>query len=175
VVSSELKGNESGQAGGGLFASGTTLVVKASTFANNVAAGDGNGLGGGGIELQITDSATITTSTIVGNIALNNAGANGGGIHAPTHPSRSQAALLNDTLNPNLAANGGGIFWGGTGAFSLQNTIVAQNHVSLGGVGPDADSSGAKFIDLGGNLVGLGGPANGNNGLGAAFGGMAST
>ncbi len=175
ITTSELKGNESGTDGGGLFTTSPTLTVKGSTFAANIAAGDGNGLGGGGIELQNVTTATITNATITGNLALNAAGANGGGIDATTLASESKVVLLNDTINANFAANGGGIFWGGTGAFGLQNTIVAQNLVSLGGVGPDADSSGANFSDLGGNLIGLGGPANGNSGLGAAFGGLAST
>ncbi len=175
IVGSELKANASGLTGGGLFTDSATVTVKGSTFANNVAAGDGNGLSGGGIELQTTGTATITTSTLAGNLALNNAGANGGGIDFPAVANAGSVKLLNDTLSTNLAANGGGIFWGGAGAFSLQNALVAQNVMALGGVGPDADGSGASFTDLGGNLIGLGGPANGNSGLGAAFGGLAST
>jgi hypothetical protein len=174
ITTSELKANESGMDGGGLFVTSPTVTVKSSTVANNIAAGDGNGLGGGGIELQTTGTATILTSTITGNVALNNAGANGGGIEAPA-AFTGTLTLQNDTINANLAANGGGLFWAGNGKVALQNTIVAQNFVTQGGVGPDADSSGVNFTDLGGNLIGLGGPANGNSGLGNPFAGLGST
>ncbi len=183
IMRTQIMDNSTGGAGGGLFVGGpqtstgtptgttaTVLTLTASTLADNVAA-----VGGGGIELETTaKGSAITTSTITGNIALNNAGANGGGIDAPTTFTDS-VALLNDTLNANFAANGGGIFWGGIGIFALRNTIVAQNVIALGGVGPDLDGSGTAFTDLGGNLIGLAGSANGNTGLGLAFGGLAST
>jgi hypothetical protein len=174
ITNSELKGNESGLASGGLFAGGITLTLKSSTLANNVASGDGQGLGGGGIELETTGTgSTITDSTITGNIALNSAGANGGGIDAPATFTGS-VALLNDTINANYGTNGGGIFWAGTNGsiFSLQNTIVDKD---LATTGPDLNNLAGPFTDNGGNLIGLAGPGNGNTGLGAAFGGLAST
>ncbi len=174
ITSSELKGNASGLTGGGLFANGVSLMIKNSTFASNVASGDGMGLGGGGIELETTGTTTLTSSTITGNLALNNAGANGGGIDAPATMT-GDVTLLNDTINANLAANGGGIFWAGNGMFGLQNTIVAQNFIGQGGTGPDLNNPAGTFLDNDGNLIGLGGPNNGNTGLGGAFGGLAGT
>ncbi len=168
ITSSELKGNASGQAGGGLFAGGTTLLVQSSTFANNVASGDGNGLGGGGIELETTgkglNASFITDSTLTVNLALNNAGADGGGIDAGA-TFTGDVILLNSTINANQALSGGGISWAGTtgSTFTVQNTIVARN---LAIFGPDAiNNVGNPFNDFGGNLIGLGGGNNGNSGF----------
>jgi hypothetical protein len=183
IKNTELKGNTTGGSGGGLFVGGpitssgtptgtaaTVINVTASTIANNVAA-----VGGGGIELETTATgSTITTSTITGNFALNSNGANGGGIDAPSNFTGS-VTLLNDTINGNLATNGGGIFWDGNGVFSLQNTIVSKNFIPQGGAGPDLNNPAGTFTDNGGNLIGRAGPNNGNNGLGLAFGGKAST
>jgi predicted outer membrane repeat protein len=154
ITSSEIDGNTSGGTGGGLFANGVQLLVQGSTFANNLASGNG-----GGIELETTGAglfhgSTITNSTLTGNFALNNGGTTGGGIDAGT-AFTGDVLLLNDTINANFASDGGGAFQGGTGNFGLQNTIVAGN---LAAVGTDADSATAAFIDLGGNLIGVGGP-----------------
>src|SRR5207253_2775181 len=90
----------SGGSGGALFANGTTLILQSSTFAGNTSAGNG-----GAIEVETTGTGTagskITDTTITGNSALNNAGANGGGIDAVTAPGSTtpfgSLALLNDT------------------------------------------------------------------------------
>jgi hypothetical protein len=164
ITNTEFKGNSSGATGGGLFANGTTLTITGSTFAGNTAAG-----GGGGIELRTIGigpaASTITNSTIAGNSALNNAGANGGGIDAPATFTGS-VTLLNDTFNANFADDGGGIFWGGTtGTFAVKNTILARNAAPTG---PDANNPAGTFTDLGGNLIGVAGAGSGNMGFGAA-------
>jgi predicted outer membrane repeat protein len=139
ITSSEVDGNSSGGAGGGLFANGVTLYVQRSTFANNTAAGNG-----GGIELETTGAglfqgSTVIDSTITGNTALNNAGANGGGLAADSGFT-GDLLLVNDTINANFASVGGGIFWAATAGsnFGLKNTIVANNTAA---VGPDAASN----------------------------------
>jgi len=138
ITSSQLQGNVAGGTGGAVFAGGSTLAVLSSTLVNNVAA-----LGGGGIELDTTGTGTarssVTTSTITINSALNNANANGGAIDAGAAFSGS-LLLLNDTVNANFAASGGGVYWAHApgSAVSVQNTIIAQNFINQGGVGPDA-------------------------------------
>jgi len=160
ITSSQIQGNASGNSGGAIFADGSTLTVTQSTIAFNTASGDGNGLGGGGIELETTGTSSITDTTITGNRALNNAGANGGGIDATN--LAGSVTLLNDTINANFATNGGGVFWGGKSGsfFNLQNTILAQDFIAAGGTGVDADGPGGPFFDLGGNLIGVAGDAN---------------
>jgi hypothetical protein len=157
ITCSEVAGNISGLRGGGIFDGGTTLVILNSTIANNIAAGqDSTNEGGGGIELQTTGTSSITNSTITGNRALMFAGVAGGGIDAAV--LLGSVALLNDTINANFANMGGGIFYGNMGTtFSLQNTILAQNFIAAGGTGVDAVG---KFLDLGGNLIGVTGDAN---------------
>jgi predicted outer membrane repeat protein len=139
ITGAEIDGNMSGGTGGGLFGNGVTLTVQSSTFAGNTASGDG-----GGIELETTGAglfqgSTIVNATLTGNTALNNAGANGGGIDAATAFS-GDVVLLNDTINANFASVGGGVFWAATlgSNFRLQNTIVAGNYAA---VGPDVASN----------------------------------
>jgi len=165
ITNTSFHGNSSGGSGGGLFANGTTLTVNSSTFDDNTAT-----TGGGAIEVQTTGTgtagSTITNVTITANSALNNAGANGGGIDAPATFTGS-LALLNDTINGNFATNGGGIFWAGAaGSLSLKNTIVARNTAST--AGPDANNPAGTFTDLGGNLIGIAGTGSGNTGFTAA-------
>jgi hypothetical protein len=138
ITSSEIDGNTSGSTGGGLFTKGITLTIQSSTLANNTASDNG-----GGIELATTGAAdqgsTITNTTLTGNRALNNAGANGGGLDAGAGFT-GDVLLLNDTINANFASMGGGIFWAATmgSTFRLQNTIVAGNFATTG---PDAASN----------------------------------
>jgi hypothetical protein len=154
-----LAGNVSGATGGGLFADGGTLSVQGCTFTGNTASGDPNtGEGGGAIEVQTTGASSIIDSTIAFNRAVNNAGVNGGGIDAQALAAR--LLVLNDTINGNYAAAGGGIFWGGmTGSsVAVENTLLALN---LAASGVDAFSpTGSAFTDLGGNLIGVAGDAN---------------
>jgi hypothetical protein len=158
--------NNSGATGAALFANGTTVSVSSSTFAANTAS-----IGGGAIELETTgtgaSASTITNSTITGNSALNNAGANGGGIDASA-AFTGAVTLLNDTINGNFADNGGGVFWAGTAGsvFNVENTIIARNTAST--TGPDANNPAGSFTDLGGNLIGISGAGSGNTGFGAA-------
>jgi predicted outer membrane repeat protein len=133
ITNTEIDGNTSGVIGGGLFTNGTTLTVLGTTFAKNIASGEG-----GGIELETTGAgafqgSTITDATIMGNTALNNAGANGGGIDAGADFT-GDLTLVNDTLNGNFASVGGGIFWAATfgSNFRFQNTIVAGNIAAVG-------------------------------------------
>jgi hypothetical protein len=162
ITFTEVKDNFSGAVGGGIFANGGTLVVKRTTIADNVASGDG-----GGIEVETSgfgqNTSLIAEDTITGNIGLNNAGGNGGGIDAATGFTGS-LLLLNDTINANFATNGGGIFWAGTtgSTFTVQNTIIAQN---LAVAGPDVSNAAGTFTDRGGNLIGISGPGSGNTGF----------
>jgi len=162
ITNTEFKGNTSGGNGGGLLANGTTLTLSNSTFANNTAAGNG-----GAIELQTTGTgtagSTITNTTLTGNNALNNGGANGGGIDASDGFTGS-VALQNDTINGNFATNGGGVFWAGSAgsSFAVENTIIAGN---FAGVGTDANNPAGTFTDNGGNLIGVSGAGSGNTGF----------
>ncbi len=166
ITSSQITGNASGAKGGGVFAAGTTLFVQDSTIANNTASGDGVTQGGGGIELLTIgtglQASTITNTTITGNRALNNAGGDfgvvGGGIDAVFF--NGDLVLQNDTINANYAAAGGGIILESNGSVSLQNTILAGNF-SL--IGADAINDRNPFNDLGGNLIGVGGPPGFNS------------
>jgi hypothetical protein len=171
IANTEFKLNFSGGSGAALFANGITLTVHSSTFADNTSAGNG-----GGIEVETTGTgsagSTITDTTITGNRALNNMGANGGGIDAVISVVKGKPpgslALLNDTINANFANHGGGVFWNGSGKFSVQNTIIAANSAGILGTGPDANNPAGTFTDKGGNLIGVAGAGSGNTGFTAA-------
>jgi fibronectin-binding autotransporter adhesin len=174
IRQSEIRNNSTAANGGGVFIAGTALRMAATTVANNTASGNGDGTGGGGgIELETTgkgkNASEIINSTITQNTALNNAGANGGGIDAAT-TFTGDLFLLNDTINNNFASNGGAIFWTGTAgsAIKAQNTIIAKNFVSNGGAGPDANNVAGTFTDIGGNLIGVAGAGSGNTGFTAS-------
>jgi hypothetical protein len=159
ITSSEIDGNFSGGDGGGIFANGTSLFVRNSTLANNTAND------GAGIELETTGTglfhgSTITNTTLTGNLALNNAGSNGGGLDMPA-AFTGDVKLQNDTIDANTATTGGGIFWAGVGNVGVENTIVANNFASTA---PDVSATATKgvFLDLGGNLIGAAGAAAGN-------------
>jgi hypothetical protein len=165
IAFSEIDGNSSGS-GGGIFANGTTLTIQNSTIANNTAS-----MNGGGIELQTTaagsGASSITNSTIANNAALNNAGANGGGLDAPVGFTGS-VNLTGVTITANFADNGGGVFWAGASGSSISfvDTIVAKNSAST--AGPDANNPAGTFTDGGGNLIGVSGAGSGNTGFTAA-------
>jgi hypothetical protein len=148
IINTEIDGNTSGGPGGGLFTKGTTLTLQSSTLANNTASDNG-----GGIELATTGAAdqgsTITNTTLTGNVALNNAGANGGGLDAGADFT-GDLLLLNDTINANFASMGGGVFWAATmgSTFRLQNTIVAGNFATTA---PDAAANMLFTAALDGN------------------------
>jgi hypothetical protein len=165
ITDSAIEGNTSGGSGGGIFAGGDTLNVQSSTVANNTARGSG-----GGIELATAgvdfNASTITNTTIAANSVLNTADAGGGLDAGPGFTGVLK--LLNDTINANAAAAGGGVFWAGTAGslFGVQNTILAGNRAVSG---PDASNPVLPaFTDLGGNVIGVSGSGSGNTGFHAA-------
>ncbi len=161
ITNTQFEGNTTNANGGALFDSGATLTIMSATLTANTATGNG-----GGIEVETTGAGAtasiIANTTITGNQALNNAGAeNGGGIDAPATVFTGALTLQNDTINGNFADNGGGVFWGGTtGAFNVRNTIIAKNTATA--AGPDANNPAGMFTDQGGNLIGS---RSGNTGL----------
>jgi CSLREA domain-containing protein len=127
-----VSGNSAVFAGGGIAANSATLT---SCAVSGNSAGSGSG---GGISAA---EATLANCTVSGNSAHGD----GGGIYA------SQAALLNVTVTDNSAQRGGGLFHlAGGGAFTVKNTIVAQN--VFAGAGPDVFGD---FQSDGHNLIGM--------------------
>ncbi len=155
ITDSELRGNGAGAAGGGLLANSiasghVTLDIERTTIADNATPTNG-----GGIELAIAGTGTITDTTIAGNAALNNGGGDlGGGIDMPA-TFVGTLVLLADTINGNNASAAGGLSWAGASGSSvtLENTIIAGNY---GGNTPDLSTNRQTVTDEGGNLIGNG-------------------
>jgi hypothetical protein len=155
ITTSIIQGNSTNGDGGGVLANGTTLTILDSLIDGNSSANNGGGVvvmtSGVGAE-----GSTITNTTITGNSALNNGNANnrGGGVDE-ANGGGGALLLLNDTINGNYAAIGGGVRWDGGGSISVENTIIAGNFGNTSGTDVFADAN--AFTDLGGNLIGVGG------------------
>jgi hypothetical protein len=149
--------NKTLDGGGGIDISNSTLTATASTFSGNRAERDGGGIrvnsSSGGVAL------TLTNVTVSGNTAQ----LQGGGLHFASSAG-AIANLLNVTVTRNVADFGGGVSRA-SGTVNVKNTIIAQNTVASGGVGPDVNGA---FVSLGNNLIGIGdgstGLVNGANG-----------
>jgi hypothetical protein len=161
VTKSTLSGNTA-KAGGGIDAD--TVIVANSTISGNRAVGGD----GGGISSAVT---TVTGSTLSGNFASTDGGAIAGDVQTLTNSTISGntahtggglavsgLTLQNVTITRNTAHTGGGVALMNAGVSSVRNTIVAQNSVDPGGVGPDVSGS---FSSGGHNLIGVGSGATG--------------
>jgi parallel beta-helix repeat protein len=111
IRSSTISGNAAtGTHGGGLETYGVPTTIDKSTFSGNTAPGGGGGIYAGG-----TYGFTLSNTTISGN----SSGA-GGGVNL----ALGSAVFQNSTISGNT---GGGIEGAYYGAFTLANSIVADN------------------------------------------------
>ncbi|MCC6627806.1 MAG: hypothetical protein IT340_10430 [Chloroflexi bacterium] len=128
IQNNDVAGSVYGGLGGGLWASGTIVVIENSTISGNTAV-----TGGGGIWLS-SASTTLTNTTISGN----STSGSGGGISA-----NAQMTITNSTIAGNTALGGSGIsnpYGMGDRVITLSNSIVVDACV-----GP--------LVSLGHNLV----------------------
>lgn len=140
VSNSTFNNDTASNYGGGFDCdSGTTATVTACTLNNNTAPN-----GGGILDYGIT--LTISNSTLTANSATNGPG---GGI------SNVQGALTatNCTIDANSSSQAGGGIYNGTGAVTLNNTIVADD-TYIGSTTTPNDISGTVSGSY--NLVGDG-------------------
>ena len=146
INNSTLDYNRAMQKGGGIYNAGT-MTVNATTFKNNgVNIGNEPGESGGAIYNTSTGTATITASTISGNIASQSGGgiANAG-IMIITNSTisansttlsgiASGAAIMNSgdlhisytTITANAGTTSGAV-WSATDTIEITNSIIATN------------------------------------------------
>ncbi|HYO89076.1 MAG TPA: right-handed parallel beta-helix repeat-containing protein, partial [Candidatus Limnocylindrales bacterium] len=135
IANSVISSNAATDDGGGLFVKGTAALSLINTaVSGNTATNDGGGLENFGqstisastfsANTAITGAgihngsqATMTNTTLSGNIALGS----GGGIF-----SDAASTFYNSTFSANSAASGGNIYRK-TGAFTMVNSIAANN------------------------------------------------
>jgi CSLREA domain-containing protein len=112
LINSIVSGNTA-ERGGGIF-SNATLIITGSSIISNTARS------GGGLMnyASISGGATLTNSTISGNIATNGIG----GISQET----GAISITNSTISGNSGTVVGG-FYHGEGTSTLRNTIIANN------------------------------------------------
>jgi parallel beta-helix repeat protein len=146
-----VNGNIGNNTGPGVGINGTAtggnLVVNVlnSTVSNNSSSSNGGGVAFSNTGATVAGGAhviNVTNSTISGNTA----NANGGGFYleAPVATSTVTGNINFSTIANNRANNdssgsegGGGVFHAATGTLNMKNSIVADNTVGTGGVGPD--------------------------------------
>ncbi len=140
--------------GGGLDNAGS-LALTASTVLGNFAGGHGGGIASGGAASLLA----ITNSTIANNTILD--GGAGSGAGGGVEVILGALTVLNSTVTGNVDAGGyalgnaGGISYSGgiSPAFTLSNTVVAQNYATGGGPpdvrGTVAGGSVNNFIGIG--------------------------
>ena len=147
ISDSVISGNSAANSGGGIYyqpnAGGALMNVSNTTIANNVANSNGDSAGvGGGVYITGVGVATVTGSTISGNIAtlgspLPNSSGQGGGFYV-----EGALTLDNSTVSGNFAqSNYGGIVDtnpGGTAdQVHISNSTIVYNRAAgaCGGFG----------------------------------------
>jgi CSLREA domain-containing protein len=116
--------------GAGLYVYEYTFGIDRSTIARNIAGGGGVGGEGGGV-YEYSSTLNVENSTIADNLAQS-AGAQhgaGGGIYAY---SGSAITLYFVTISGNASLLGAGLY-SAQAAGTLRDSIVADNHTTLGG------------------------------------------
>jgi Ca2+-binding RTX toxin-like protein len=122
IANNSVIPNASGSAlGGGLRHGNGELVVRNTTFANNLAVSQG-----GGLWIGEESPVSLTNVTLSGNRADDGQGGGLGG--AITFANGANPSTLNHvTVAYNQAGFMGGAFWGGGASVTLSNSIVAFN------------------------------------------------
>ncbi len=160
VTSVTFTGNSAVNGAGIDNEAAATLTVFRSTFSGNTATNDGGGLANSG-------TATLTNSTLAGNVA-----AQGGGIF-----NAGTLTTVNVTIAYNTVGSGGtgGGLDQSSGTALLANTIIAGNTGGATGdiAGTVSSSSSYNLIGTGGS-GGLSNGPPGNNQVGVANPGLAS-
>jgi len=134
IVNSTVRDNTGGDEAGGVYHDNfaTTLIIKNSTISGNSA-----NFGGG---IRTNEDATITNSTVTGNVVgdNNNTNADGGGVQN----DGGTLTISNSTISGNSARDvGGGIDSGGTGTTIIVNSTITNNSSGDYGGGIQNDSS----------------------------------
>ncbi|MFA7123898.1 MAG: choice-of-anchor Q domain-containing protein, partial [Candidatus Delongbacteria bacterium] len=138
--------NSRAWSGGGIYTEGANVLLENVTVRNNSSVWDGGGVylnytdencvakvinstiygnntdaSGGGIVAR--DSTEITNSTIIDNVASDDAG----GIRCE---SSSKVLITNSTVLGNSAGDEGGGFWTNFGEITISNTIITDNYAN---------------------------------------------
>jgi hypothetical protein len=165
-----------GGSGGGIYSSGSLVAGNCTFGANQTGNGGGNrptwgtwGGHGGGLYIE-KGNATLVQCTVTENTTGKGGGTSGGykgggGFGGGIYNFQGNVTLESCTISKNATGEGeqpsplaggtglgGGIYNYGynNGAVSMTNSILADNTVSSGGLGPDCNGA---FISGGYNLV----------------------
>jgi uncharacterized repeat protein (TIGR01451 family) len=172
--------------GGGISA--TNVTITNSTIRNNKGGSGGSERGGGG--LVISDgTATVTNSTISGNLSRVSSNTTGGAIRIEGGTLRliNSTVAYNETRNAGARGNVGGIYIGGTATLITRNSIIAMNDAAYNifRFGGTLTSEGYNLIgnnfgtitgDTTGNIIGTANaPIDARLGLLAFNGGVTET
>ncbi len=143
LVDSNIDFNLSASSGGGINLEQTTSLFKMKGGSVN-----GNkASNGAGLSVNTTQSAAQQFEGV--EVKDNVASSNGGGIQVNTG---RYLTIVDCDISGNSAANGGGVYAGGTLAF--ESGSIKENSAQKGGGVYSADTASAKFIMSGGTIEG---------------------
>ncbi|HUG14716.1 MAG TPA: choice-of-anchor Q domain-containing protein, partial [Thermomicrobiales bacterium] len=127
LTESTVADNSAGLSGGGVYLLGELLVASSSVSGNEAVDGGGISIADNGIPFRPANgSATLTDSTISGNIASGS----GGGLF-----NDGSLTLSNSTLSGNEALDGAGLFNAEAAAATLTHGTIFGNIASVSGGG----------------------------------------
>jgi len=112
-----VSGNVAGGSGGGIYATGGTIVITGGSVTGNTATNQD----GGGIASTMT-VLNVTNSSITNNHA-DGSGGDGGGIYT----SFGTATIINSTVSGNTTQGSGGGFFANNGLHSITGTTLSGN------------------------------------------------
>jgi uncharacterized repeat protein (TIGR01451 family) len=147
VIDSTVSYNEAGEGGG--ISAGENIEIINSTIRNNVS--EFGGRSGDGAGLQITfGRATLSNSTVSGNLTIASSNLGGGAIRIDNGTMRliNSTVAYNKTLNSQGGrGNSGGISHASSARLILRNSIIAMNDAAFNiyGVGT-LESEGYNLI-----------------------------
>ncbi|MEM7316108.1 MAG: right-handed parallel beta-helix repeat-containing protein, partial [Planctomycetota bacterium] len=146
-------GDTSNSGGGIRFMSSGTLTIDKSAIYDNRT--EGIRAGGGGI---FTDSGAVVLneSTLSGN-RTSGGGAEGGGLHTTSGTVTIENSTVTKNRTTGFNSDGGGIFVSNTAnnpAFTISNSIVADNSVSANSLLPDLFPDPNVTLDINHSLIG---------------------
>jgi hypothetical protein len=155
LIDANVANGTAGSGGGILNDAGGTLTVNGTEISENQA-----NRAGGGIEVTAGTVNSFTDIVLSANLAgvvpATPAPGNGGGLHVTGNGS---VGFINSIVSFNQAALEGGGLWNGSGAMTLNGTIVNQNIAS----GDAADDGGGGIFNNGGLVTIVNGAQITNN------------
>jgi hypothetical protein len=148
-----------GEHGGAVLLGGGSLVMRGATVQESAAGGESNYGAGGGVFADSGSRLTLTSSSIIGNVA-----GLGGGIGANSASISIRGSLISSNSGYSVGGGSGGGISVSNGALTLEDSVIAGNGSGdglYGGSGGGLIISGGTTNILRSSIIGNGSAASG--------------